>query len=568
MENPFNAVMSMAKRRGYLWPSFEIYGGSAGFYDYGPLGVRLKENVLAEWRRCFLVGEGFLEIDTPMIAPEIVFEASGHLAEFTDFMVRCEQCKGSFRADHLLEGKVENADALGKEELGSALSEHGVKCPDCSGQVGAPYPFNLMFQTQIGPDSERRGYLRPETAQGIFLDFALLYRQARERLPFGVIQVGRGFRNEISPRQGLIRMREFNMAEAEVFIDPDSTEHSRFSEVADIEVPLVPNTGDTVTSTLGAAIESGMICNGNLAYFMARTYQFLTTVGLDPARLRFRQHLPDEMAHYAGDCWDAEALTGFGWVEIVGIADRSAYDLSAHRDRSGKDLTALRKYDQPVMVTKRVLVPDMRAIGRQFKGDAPRVSAAIKAVELADDDEVPDITVEINGAPTSVQGELFEVKEVTEKVTGERFVPRVVEPSFGVDRIVYTILEHNLRQEVREEQEGGDEDGEAFRVLGLPPRVAPFKFGLFPLVSKPELTTVAQEIDAMLKEHDILANYDESGSIGRRYARMDEVGTPYCITVDFDGLEDRSVTIRERDSRSQRRVPIDDLVDEARTLIK
>ena len=301
--------MAICKRRGFIWPSFELYGGVAGMFDYGPLGCTMKNNILEVWRDIYKGREGFVEIDSETVNPAEVFKASGHVDEFSDYMTYCTQCQLPFRADHLVKNFCENPDTMSPAELEGAFSEFGIKCPECGGDLGKVEEFNLMFKTTIGPGSARVGYLRPETAQGIFVNFQNLYRYNREKLPLGVIQTGRGYRNEISPRQGMIRMREFNMMEVELFVDPHDKGWSRFPEVEDEELVLVPNTGtDTVVKTVGQAVEEGIIANRVLAYFVCTTKQLLLRLGIDADRLRFRQHLKDEMAHYAADCWDAEVL--------------------------------------------------------------------------------------------------------------------------------------------------------------------------------------------------------------------------------------------------------------------
>jgi glycyl-tRNA synthetase len=306
----FSKIIALAKRRGFLYPSFEIYGGVAGFYDYGPLGTLLKNNLSDLWREFYVIGEGYGEVNTADITPDEVFTASGHVEEFTDLIVECAKCKSTFRPDFLLTDFHPNPDALSESETEDLMRQENVKCPDCKGELSAPYAVNLMFQTQIGPSAKakRVAYLRPETAQGIFTNFHVLYRYFREKLPFGAVQVGRGYRNEISPRQGMIRLREFNMAEAEIFVDPTDKSFDKFVDVKDTVLPLLPKTGEDIKIAVGEAVEKGIIGNDTLAYFIVLTYNFLTRAGLDPERLRFRQHLDTEMAHYASECWDAELL--------------------------------------------------------------------------------------------------------------------------------------------------------------------------------------------------------------------------------------------------------------------
>ena len=375
------AVISLAKRRGYLWPSYELYGGMAGFYDYGPLGTALKRNVQSLWLRLWVGEERMIELDSALISPREVFEASGHLEEFLDYLVDCGECRSSFRADHLLEGVVPNPDALGPNELQAQLGDHGVTCPECGGTLSEVRFFHLMFATRAGPGEGREAYLRPETAQGIFVNFNHLHRLARERLPFGVAQLGRGFRNEISPRQGIIRLREFNMAEVEAFFHPSKRVWGEMAKYAGTELTLVPRTGEEVRMTLGQALERGVMCNEAVAYFVGVTARFLVGVGVDPECMRFRQHLDTEMAHYASDCWDAEALLSYGWIELVGIADRGDFDVRRHHERSGQDMRVFIPFDEPVEVEVERLTPAHKELGPRFRGDAKAVAEALKEAD-------------------------------------------------------------------------------------------------------------------------------------------------------------------------------------------
>jgi glycyl-tRNA synthetase len=547
-------VLSLCKRRGFIWPAYEIYGGIAGLYDYGPLGTAMKNNIIDVWRRAYTLGEGFVEIDSDTIGPEAVFKASGHVDQFADKLVTCSRCRTPFRADHLLKDFHPNPSALSFEELDAEILRNGVLCPDCEGELSKSEEFNLMFKTTIGPGSAGRvGYLRPETAQGIFVNFNSLQRYMRERLPFGVIQVGRGYRNEISPRQGVIRLREFNMMEAELFVDPQDKTWPRFKDVARETLRLVPNEpGDMeVAMTLEEAVGKGVIAHQTLAYFLWFTQRFLVSVGVDPERLRFRQHLKDEMAHYAADCWDAEALLSFGWTEVVGIADRGCWDLSRHIEFSKVDMSVLKRYEVPLEVEKDAIKPKFGLLGPEFKSKAKAVG---NALEAADPKTIQNgqIVVDVEGTKMTVDGKYFEIARVKEKVAGERVVPHVIEPSHGLDRIMYTCLEHAYTE--KQDKEG------ASVIMRLSPLAAPIKVGVFPLMGKDELAFPACQIDHVLRVNGIGTSYDDSGSIGRRYARMDEVGTPFCITVDYQTLEDGTVTIRERDSTEQVRVRKDEVL--------
>ncbi|MBR6205234.1 MAG: glycine--tRNA ligase, partial [Candidatus Methanomethylophilaceae archaeon] len=315
--------MSLCRRRGFIWPSFELYGGVAGMYDYGPLGCALRNNIVEMWRSIYKGREGFVEIDSETVNPREVLAASGHVENFADFITYCKQCNAPYRADHMVKGFYENPDVLTPKELEEAFVKHDIRCPACGGELGEVGEFNLMFRTNIGPGSARVGYLRPETAQGIFVNYQNLYRYNREKLPMGVIQTGRSYRNEIAPRQGMIRMREFNQMEVELFVDPEDKDWARFPEIEGETLDLIPNTTlQLTTMTVKEAVEKGVIANRVLAYFVYTTKQLLVSLGIDPKRLRFREHEKDEMAHYAADCWDAEVLLSYGWTEVVGIADR------------------------------------------------------------------------------------------------------------------------------------------------------------------------------------------------------------------------------------------------------
>jgi glycyl-tRNA synthetase len=540
-------VLSLCKRRGFVYPGYEIYGGIAGLYDYGPLGCVMKSNIIELWRRIYALQEGFIEIDGDTVGPEIVFKASGHVDNFADLITTCTKCEEGFRADHLVKELHPNPGTLSKKELEQLMHEKNVVCPNCGGELGHVEEFNLMFKTKIGPGSGRVGYLRPETAQGIFVNFPNLYRYAREKLPFGVIQIGRGYRNEISPRQGIIRLREFNMMEAELFVDPTDKRWENFASVRDVPVKLVPNeTEQEVVTTFGKAVDDGIIAHETIAYFLWVTQDFMTKAGVDPARLRFRQHLKTEMAHYACDCWDAEALLSYGWTEITGIADRGCWDLSRHIEYSKADLTAFKRFDEPQEVEKMVVKPKFGLLGPLYKGKAAKVG---KAMEAADPATIKDgiLTIDVEGEQISLESKYFDVVQVKEKVNGVKVIPHVIEPSHGLDRIMYTCLEHAYSS-----------DAEGYITLRLSKTAAPIKVGVFPLMAKEGLDLVAKELDKVLRSRGITTQYDDGGSIGRRYARMDEIGTPYCITVDHQALEDGTCTIRDRDSTKQVRINIDD----------
>ncbi len=423
--------------------------------------------------------------------------------------------------------------------------------------LGDPCDFNLMFKTTIGTDSKRIGYLRPETAQNIFTAFGRLVWFYRNRLPFGVAQIGKVYRNEISPRQGVIRLREFTQAEAEIFVHPKEKRHPRFESVADTVVRLYPKEeqdgGSAVDITVGEAVEKGIIAHQFLGYHIALVQSFLTDVGIPLEKLRFRQHRVDEIAHYAIDCWDAETLTDrFEWIEIVGIADRTDYDLKSHSKHAHADMRVFVPYDCPKTVERLVIKPNMGVLGPKFKDMAAKVADELKALSI-DQLRGEEITIQVDGEMVRIDPKWIEYEHITEDVQGEYVVPHIIEPSYGIDRIVYALLEHSFDEECVE--------GEARVVLRFPPNVAPIQVAVFPLVSKDGLIECAKRVESILRQNKLLVDYDESGTIGRRYRRHDEIGTPLAVTIDHQTLEDNTVTIRDRDSMKQVRVRTDEVVE-------
>ncbi|AKB76420.1 Glycyl-tRNA synthetase [Methanosarcina lacustris Z-7289] len=582
----YEKVFELAKRRGFLWNSFELYGGSRGFYDYGPLGSTLKRRIEQTWRDFYVIQEGHMEIECPTIGIEDVFVASGHVGGFSDPLCECKKCGEAFRADHLVENVMSAAGTLSAEQLTQVIKEKGITCPECGGEFNDAYEFNLMFKTTIGPGTGRQGYLRPETAQGMFVDFQRLSRFYRDKLPFGAVQIGKSYRNEIAPRQGVIRLREFTQAECEIFVDPRNKKHPNFERFADRELILysqeAQQQGESFRMTVREAVKAGIIAHEVLGYNIALTNEFLTKVGINPEKLRFRQHLKDEMAHYAIDCWDAEIETErFGWVEIVGIADRTDYDLKAHARVSKTELYVYVEYDEPKMVTRFVVKPNMGKLGPLFKGKAKAVADALKQLSEAELSLSKDqIKFTVDGEELTVSSDVVDFAEETVKVSGENVIPHVIEPSYGIDRIFYGVMEHSFDEEnvaqkaaesglkgtgeaekaekepetAKGESEGEGEE-EARLVMHFPSAVAPVQVAVLPLMTRKELAEPAKRIIAKLREKSLLVNYDDSGTIGRRYRRNDEIGTPYSVTVDYDTLEDGTVTIRDRDAMRQVRAP-------------
>jgi glycyl-tRNA synthetase len=544
--------MDLAKRRGFIWPTSECYGAVAGFIDYGPLGAMMKRRIENIWRQFYVIQEGYYEIECPTIAQESVFIASGHVKGFSDKMCQCPHCREYLRADHVADGGgVTGAATMNNEQLSAAIAP--CKCPACEEVLGTVevYNFNLMFQTTIGPGSQRVGYLRPETAQGMFVDFARLLRFYRDKLPFGAVQIGKSYRNEISPRQGMIRLREFTQAEAEIFVHPnEKNHHPKFSHYAAYKMPLLTyihqqKCEPPIEMTMREAVDAGIIANEYVAYYVALTHELLVSIGIRPERLRFRQHLPDERAHYATDCWDAEVFSDrFGWVETVGIADRTNYDLNAHASQSGTPMTVFIQYDTPRKVERRRIIPNMSVLGKQYRQKAKAVFEALeKATPTADGADV-----EVEGGKIHIPADLFEIRDEVIDIRGEEIVPHVIEPSYGIDRMCYAVLEQAYDEDTA--------DGEKRVVLRLSPKVAPVQVAVFPLMTRDGLDTIAQKLTHTLQNAGILAEYDDSGAIGRRYRRQDEIGTPFAITIDYDTKEQHTVTIRDRDSMKQVRIAV------------
>jgi glycyl-tRNA synthetase len=488
-------IMEIALKRSILIPSNELYSPVGGFYDYGPVGKALKRKLEDYWRDFFLKRDGYLEIETVYILPEAVLKASGHLSCFGDPVVECLKCKRKFRADHLLEekGKV-RCEGMKPEQLTQKLREKKVCCPECGGTLGEVGWFNLMFKTNIGPIEGTTGYIRPETAQGIFLDFQRVFRSHGSKLPLGIAQIGKSFRNEISPRQGLVRLREFSQMELEYFFNPNLPTHPKFKEVEKEKFRIytreeqAKNSEKCIELTAREAVEKKIVPNQIIAYFMAREMQFYLKLGIPYDALRFRHMLPEETPHYSGGNVDLEVKTSFDWVEVIGNAYRTDYDLKSHSKSSGKDLS--------------VLLED-----------------------------------------------------------GSKVMPHVVEPSFGVDRTILCILEHCYR-------EGGGAERRDWEWFDFPAFLSPFETAVLPLMRKDRLDEKASEIADLLREKGFDVLYDETGSIGKRYARADEIGVAYCITADYETLKDDTVTVRFRNDGKQMREKTDKLPDKLHSFIE
>ncbi|KAK1766847.1 glycyl-tRNA synthetase 1 [Phialemonium atrogriseum] len=605
---------SVLKRRLFFTEAFEIYrlsanfkGDNRGLFDYGPPGCALQANLVDTWRKHFVLEENMLELDCTVITPEAVLKTSGHVDKFADWMCK-DPVKGEYlRADHLVEGVLESRlsrgvngpakdspkleestiaeyknilaqiDNYDGNDLGDLIKRLDIRNPDGNGEVNPPIPFNLMFKSTIGPSAAAPVYLRPETAQGQFLNFKKLLDYNQNSMPFASASIGKSYRNEISPRSGLLRVREFLMAEIEHYVDPENKDHPRFDEVREVELPLLNKetqlSGKTTlqTMTVEQAIKSKTVDNETLGYFLGRVLLFLLKIGVDPSKIRFRQHLANEMAHYACDCWDAELLTSYGWIECVGCADRSAYDLTVHSKYTGTPLVVKQALAEPVKVEEWQATLDKKLVGPRFKQNAKAIQTAVDALdqtsltslasELQEKGIVTISTPALSDGRTSVElsSDLLTISWVTRTRNTREYTPNVIEPSFGVGRILYSLLEQVYWHRPNDT---------ARAVLSLPLSVAPTKVLIVPLSAQPQFAPLVRKLSARLRSLGISNNVDSSNaSIGKRYARNDELGTPLGITIDFDTVEDGSITLRERDTTVQVRGSEDDVVQAVRNLV-
>ncbi len=484
---------SLCKRRGFIWQSSEIYGGESGFYDYGHLGAALKDSWEEEWKDHFLsLDENYHMIYTPNILPHRVLDASGHVDHFSDILIECERCGTSYRGDHLIEGETgENAEWMGKEEIKDKIMELDLSCPNCGGEFSDPVDFNMMFPVQLGTKGKNSGFLRPETAQGTYINFRREFRALRKKMPLGLATVGRVFRNEISPRQGVYRLREFEQAELQIFFLPEIHKEifqERYEEMdkekkgmeVNIQRPDWDEERKIEVDELDRELNDLPIF---YLYHLVEMYSFyIHRMDLDQEKIRLRELGDDEKAFYNKIHFDLEVeLESLGgWKEITGLHYRGDYDLRKHQDESGDKMSI----------------------------------------------------------PTD-EG---------------RKIPHVMELSFGVDRNVWALLETGYHSNDRD-------------WLDFPDSIAPFQVAVFPLVRKDGLPEKSREVFELLRD-DFRAKWEKSGSIGKRYARNDEIGTSYCLTVDYDTMEDDTLTIRDIDTSEQIRVPISQLKETLDDLVK
>ncbi len=563
-ESKADKLAELARRRGFFWQALEIYGGVGGFVSFGELGVKLKDKTIRLWRDYFIHRHNFTEVDTPLISPYVVFEASGHVGSFKDPMAECSKCHKKFRADHLLmEFNRQISEGMSIEDTEREINKGDVKCPDCGNTKWSVRHFLTMFETTIGPYSESEGFMRPETAQGIFTEFKRIYEISRGKMPLGVAQIGKAFRNEISPRQGVIRLREFSMMEIELFFDPLNPKCPLLNQVENEELRMLPEDlvekgiEEPLIISVKDALSKGVIKQEWLAYFMVLSKKFAIKLGIPEDKQRFHAKLPSERAHYSAQTYDHEVLLDkFGWVEVAGHAYRTDYDLSSHMKKSSVDLSVSVQLEEPIKVKHL----RMNINAKKIKEISPDkfIDIMKRLKEMSPEDAKREID---NSGAIVVEGlklpkEVIEFVDVEEEVKVRRFIPHVVEPSFGIERLVYATLEHAYSEK------------EDRAILGIPPYLAPIQAAVFPLVSKDKLQEKSIAVWEGLRRKGIDAIYDDSGSIGRRYARADEIGVPFAITIDYQTLDDDTVTIRDRDTWKQKRLTIKDLPDHLLGLLR
>lgn len=558
IKDKYSKVIELARRRGFFWQSCEIYGGVSGFVTYGHLGTKLKQRIEKKVRELFVNKLGTFEIESPIICPAKVFEASGHVNNFKEPMVECLTCKRRFRADHLLQEFVkdnkEEVEKLNLKELKEFIEEKKIKCPECSGSFAKPEYFLTMFQTTIGPYSESVGYGRPEAAQGIFVEFKRLYELAREKLPFGVIQIGHALRNEISPRQGLIRLREFTIMDFEFFFDPEKPDCILLKDLGKETLRLflaekkLSGSKEIIEVTVKEAIDKGFIKAAWQAVFMALAKRLLVALGVPAEKQRFIEKLPWEKAHYAIQCFDQEVYTErWGWIETSGHAYRTDYDLKQHMQYSGVDMYVFKKYKTPIETEKTIVNPLMAKLGPVFMAEAKKVKEMLSNCDSIEvEKSIKKLGYYMLGEYKILPDYVTILRQKT-KEAGKRIIPHVVEPSFGSDRLFYITLENAYH--IKDKRV----------ILRFPRDIAPIQVGVYPLITKDGLPEKALQVYKKLLDVGFNAEYDEAGSIGRRYARADEAGIPLCITIDYQTIKDKTVTIRNRDSWKQIRSRLEDL---------
>lgn len=605
-------IRTVLKKNQFIVPAFEIYGHPAGFHIHGVLGLQLKRKVLEVWRDIFCNPNPdehtppVYEIDTPIIGPETMYIASGHVARFTDRVV--EDCAHKIeRVDHYLKARIRQCsdldelekdriintlDDMTNDELEDLLSRYG----EPERKFGRVYEQNLMMSTNTNL-SDAISYMRPETAQGLIVEFSNIYKFNNERLPFGISTIGRVYRKEISPKP-FTRLREFEQAEIEMFYDPETKyalpDFMR-NTVVNVFSSSDQSSGDIYDSTrsqrtLGKMVESVSL-NGYIALFMYKIIQFCKRIGLDTNRIRFRQHLKNELAHYSSDCWDMEYLVRDrstekdtvhpeekNWIEVIGVANRGDYDLLQHNN--AHSMKVKRYYSQPVERIVYAVRPDMKAISKIYGKETNNIREYLMN-ELKTDHSLMDIIIynnkccqktvlKISDKSYVFEHDMIRIEKEIKRITSDEFIPHIIEPSFGVDRLLYALL--NSSYWVRNQdtdnnsQTNTDTDTDVLErsVLSFADNIAPITVAVLPLYTKDIMMKyVPRIVDRIRKVRpDFMIRVDtSSASIGKRYARVDEIGVPYAITIDYQTDTDDAVTVRERDTMNQIRVPIDRLFE-------
>lgn len=535
--NDPNDVKSYLNTCQIISNSYQLYQESTGFQDYGIIGYKIKHNIIDAWRQIFLKqNSDVYEVETPQIIPYNVLKASGHVDKFTDYVIYDKEGR-CYRADHLVKNHelfTDNIDNMKPEEIEQYIKTNKIIDLVEDSHVVAK---NLMLEV----DSS---FLRPEIAQGIFVNMKQ-YLDYFGKLPFGIAQVGKSFRKEISP-QPFIRLKEFTQTEIEYIFDPMNEDHKLFDEVKDYIIPLFSSTdqiskGKYVYLKISEAVKNGTICNQIMGFFLGKIYEFSEYIGLDVSKIRFRQHLQNEMAHYAVQCWDLECQIGNKWLECIGCAHRGYYDLTAHN------------------------IGNVFNIKREKYSIRQEKSLNIKDLKNNTDIDVRSILQEIN---STINIELDEIIKkynipsdyvlIKETKVWDSFIPNVIEPSIGIDRICYALIAHNLCKR---------ENDENRKVLRLNKIISPYNVAIFQLSTKPELNEIVKNIVKILSNVGFKCYTEFSSiSIGKRYVRADEIGINNCITVDFKTLDDNCVTIRSRDSMEQIRVEINYLIEKLKNL--
>jgi glycyl-tRNA synthetase len=565
----------------YIVPSFKVYGGAKGFQDYGMLGVRVKNKLIDLWREFFLFENNIVEVETPIITPYDALKASGHVDKFTDPIV-FDGDGNCYRADHLLENfadehnmpELAQVSTWSVQQMSDAINKHGIIKGTYVEETKKYLPVevktkNLMFDVSSTNVNNKHGvdFLRPEVAIGMFLSFKGVQDFYKRDLPFGIAQAGRAYRREISPTP-FTRMREFHQMEIEFFIDPKNPSYPKVKQYLDMEIPLLSSKDQLngikfpTTVTISSALTNGVINHETMAYFVGRMYDFAMSIGLKKDKVRFRQHLPDEMAHYANCCFDLECFVSDRWLECVGIADRGDWDLKAHSNGQTR-LTCKRKLDVPVSRTILKTKLDMKSIGSKYREFAAKIKERFDNITQEELEQMnsdsSNVSISINDTQITIDRSYIQIEHQSIKEEFEEFYPYTIEPSIGIDRLLYAVFEHSFWVRSDDEQR---------IVLSLPGILLPYDVAVLPLHKKDDMMGMADSIRQNLRKHKIYCFEDSSNTtIGKRYSRLDEMGIRYAITVDPGSLTDQSVTIRERDSMKQIRVSIENVPETIISLI-